>query len=114
MRRRPARARSPIAKRIWIPVNARNFGLVMTSLLSVRNPAMLMRPYLFGGKLHGEIRLRRKNKKYNVSLYVVVGYVDKRGKKRKREGKKTEKRRRLSKVQRERERRIARAGRPEK
>ena len=40
-------------------MNAKNFGLVMTSLLSVRlsvrNPTMLMRPCLFGGKLHGEI-----------------------------------------------------------
>ena len=48
-----------------------------------------------------------KNTKYKVNLYVFVGYVDKRGKERKREKKKTEKRGRLSKVQRERERQIA-------
>ena len=48
-----------------------------------------------------------KNTKCKVNLYVFVGYVDKRGKKRKREKKKTAKRRRLSKVQRERERQIA-------
>ena len=35
-----------------------------------------------------------KNTEYKVNLYVFVGYVDKRGKKRKREKKKTEKRRR--------------------
>ena len=47
-----------------------------------------------------------KNTKYKakVNLYFFVGYVDKRGKKRKKEKKKTEKRGRLSKVQRERER----------
>ena len=44
------------------------------------------------------------NTKYKVNLYFFVGYVDKRGKRRKREKKKTEKRGRLSKVQRERER----------
>ena len=48
-----------------------------------------------------------KNTKYKVNLYVFVGYVDKRGKERKREKNKTEKRGRLSKVQRERERQIA-------
>ena len=81
---------------------------------SVRNPTMLMRPCLFGGKLHGEIVWQDafttemlKNKKHKDNLYVFVGYVDKRGKKRKREKKKTKKRRRLSKVQRGRERRIA-------
>ena len=104
-------------------MNAKNFGLVMTSLLSVhtpyvrpsvRNSTMLMRLCLFGGKLHGEIVWQGafttemlKNKKHKDNLYVFVGYVDKRGKKRKREKKKTKKRRRLSKVQRGRERRIA-------
>ena len=44
-----------------------------------------------------------KNTKCKVNLYVFVGYVTKRGKKRKREKKKTEKRRRLCNVQRERE-----------
>ena len=48
-----------------------------------------------------------KNTKYKVNLYVFVGYVDKRGKERKREKKKTEKRGQLSKAQRERERQIA-------
>ena len=95
----------------------------MTSLLSVRtpyvrpsvrNPTMLMRPCLFGGKLHGEIVWQDaftteilKNKKHKDNLYVFVGYVDKRGKKRKREKKKTKKRRRSSGVERGRERRIA-------
>ena len=80
-------------------MNARNFGLDMTSFLSirpsVRNPTMLMRPCLFGGKLHGEIVWQDefttemlKNKKHKDNLYVFVGYVDKRGKKRKREKKK--------------------------
>ena len=48
-----------------------------------------------------------KNTKYKVNLDVFVGYVDKRGKERKIEKKKTEKRGRLSKVQREGERQIA-------
>ena len=48
-----------------------------------------------------------KNTKYKVNLYVFVGYVDKPEKERKREKKETEKRGRLSKVQRERERQIA-------
>ena len=39
-----------------------------------------------------------KNKKHKDNLYVFVGYVDKRGKKRKREKKKTKKRGRSSKV----------------
>ena len=80
-------------------MNARNFGLDMTSFLSirpsVRNPTMLMRPCLFGGKLHGEIVWQDafttemlKNKKHKDNLYVFIGYVDKRGKKRKREKKK--------------------------
>ena len=83
----------------------------MTSLLSVRpsvrNPTMLMRPCLFGGKLHGEIVWQDafttemlKNKKLKDNLYVFVGHVDKRGKKKKRKKKKTKKRIRLSKVQR--------------
>ena len=84
-------------------MNAKNFGLVMTSLLSVRpsvrNPIMLMRLCLFGGKLHGEIVWQDalttemlKNQKHKNNLYVFVGYVDKRGKKRKREKKKTNQR----------------------
>ena len=81
---------------------------------SVRSPTMLMRPCLFGGKLHGEIVWQDalttemlKNKKHKDNLNVFVGSVDKRGKKRKREKKKTNKRRRSSKVERGRERRIA-------
>ena len=67
---------------------------------------MLMRSCLFGGKLHGEMSLTKttemlKNAKYKVNLYVSVGYVDKRERKRKREKKKTKKWRQLSKVQRE-------------
>ena len=55
------------------------------------------------------------NTKYKVNLCVFVVYVDKRGKERKREKMKTEKRGRLSKVQRERERQIASQSRqPEK
>ena len=99
-------------------MNAKNFGLVMTSPLSirpsVRNPTMLMRPCLFlfkhillpkfalrEKKTHREFVWREvvwkdslwqdafttemlKNKKHKDNLYVFVGYVDKRGKKRKR------------------------------
>ena len=75
-----------------------------------REDACCCHPRLFGGKLHGEMRLQHKmvkNSKYKVNFYVFVGYVEKRGKKRKREKKKTEKRGRLSKVQREREQQIA-------
>ena len=100
-----ARARNPIAKRIWLPVNAKKFwfGYDVTSVRPfvpphpyVRNPTMLMRLCLFGGQLHGKMRLRKttemlKNTKYKVSLYVFVGYDDKSGKKRKREKKKTKK-----------------------
>ena len=99
-------------------MNVRNFGLDMTSFLSippsVRNSTMLMHLCLFGGKLHGEIVWQDafttemlKNKKHKDNLYVFVAYVDKRGKKRKREKKKTKKQRRSSKVERGRERRIA-------
>ena len=54
----------------------------------------------------------KEHKIQSQYLYVFVGYVDKRGKKRKRERKKIKKR----KVQREKGRRIAsyRAGQPEK
>ena len=110
--------RSPIAKKIWETMNAKNFGLVMTSLLSaplsVRPPA---RPS-FRMQSHNanapvfvwrEVAWRDgfttemlKNTKYKANLYVFVGYVDKRGKERKREKKKTEKQGRLSEVQRER------------
>ena len=108
-------------------MNAKNFGLVMMSLLSaplsvrpsVRTQCHNANATVFVWR---EVAWRDafttemlKNTKYKVNLYVFVGYVDKRGKERKREKKKTEKRGRLSKVQRERERQIAvRAGRPEK
>ena len=60
------RARSPVAKKkkIGKPMNAKNFGLVMTSWRhfcpSVHNPTMPMRPCLFGVKLYGEMRLQQK------------------------------------------------------
>ena len=93
------RARSPIAKKIWETHECEKFwfGYDVTSVHptvrpSVRNPTMLMHPCLFGGKLHGEIVWQDafttemlKNKKHKDNLYVFVGYVDKRGKKRKRE-----------------------------
>ena len=101
-------------------MNAKNFGLVMTSLLSirpsVRNVTMLMRLCLFGGKLHGEIVWQDafttemlKNKKKNIkTIYTysldVLTNVERRERDFK---KKTKKRRRLSKVQRGRERGIA-------
>ena len=97
-------------------MNAKNFGLVMTSL--VRPYAV--RPSVQSHNANATVFVWRevawrdafttemlKSTKYKVNLYVFVGYVDKRGKKRKREKKKTEKRGRLSKVQRERERQIA-------
>ena len=48
-------------------MNARNFGYDVTSVgpsirTCVRNPTILMRPCLFGGKLHGEMRLRKNNR----------------------------------------------------
>ena len=53
------RARSPIAKKIWETHECENFWLgcdvtfVGTFVRpSVRNPIMLMRPCLFGGKMH--------------------------------------------------------------
>ena len=62
-----ARARSPIAKRIWETHESEKFwfGYDVTSLHptvrpSVSNPTMLMRSYLFGGKLRGEMRLQQK------------------------------------------------------
>ena len=62
-----ARARSPIAERIWETHESEKFwfGYDVTSLHptvrpSVSNPTMLMRPYLFGGKLRGEMRLQQK------------------------------------------------------
>ena len=95
-------------------INEKNFALVMTSRPSarpsVRNPTMLMRPCLFCGKLHGEMRLQQKSyrtqntKSIHMYLLDMMTNVERRERERKR---KQEKRRRLSKVQRERERRIA-------
>ena len=42
-------------------------NLVMTSLPSVRNLKMLMRPCLFGGKLHRQLRLRKTKRKFEDS-----------------------------------------------
>ena len=97
-------------------MNAKNFGLVMTSLLSA--------------PLSARPSVRTQSHNANAPVFVwrevawrdgftaemlFVGYVEKCGKEKKKEKKKTEKRGRLSKVQRERERQIAsRAGRPEK
>ena len=87
-------------------MNARNFGLIMTSLLSVRtpyvhpsvrNPTMLMRLCLFGGKLHGEIvwqdaftteMLKNKNTKtiYTYLLDMLTN-VERRERERKRKQK---------------------------
>ena len=96
-------------------MNAKNFGLVMTSLLSaplslrtlsVRTqshnanaPVFVWREVAWRDAFTTEML---KNTKYKVNLYVFVGYVDKSGKERKREKKKTKKQGRLSKVQRER------------
>ena len=43
----------------------------------------------------------RNANEYKVNLYVLFGYVEKRGKKRRRAKKKTKKWRRLNKIQRE-------------
>ena len=109
---------APEIRKFGKPMNAKNFGLVMTSLLSIRPPALTYvrtqsdkaNPPVFVWR---EVAWRDRfttemlmNTKYKVNLYVFVGYGDKRGKTRKREKKKTKKWRRLSKVQRERERRI--------
>ena len=107
--------RAPQLRKFGKPMNAKNFGLVMTSLLlaplSVRTqshnanaPVFVWREVAWRDAFTTEML---KNTKYKVNLYVFVGYVDKRGKERKREKKKTEKRGRLSKIQRERERQIA-------
>ena len=56
----------------------------------------------------------RNANEYKVNLFVFVGYVHKRGKKRKREKKKTKKRTRLSKIQRERVSKLEQAGRKSK
>ena len=90
-------------------MNAKNFGLFMTSLVrpytvrpSVRTqshnanaPMFVSREVAWRDAFTTEML---KNTECKVNLYVFVGYVDKRGKERKREKKKTEKRRRLSKV----------------
>ena len=95
-------------------MNSKNFGLAMTSLLSAplsarpsdrtqsdnaNAPVFVWREVARRDAFTTEML---KNTKYKVNLYVFAGYVDKRGKERKREKKKTEKQGRLSKVQRER------------
>ena len=81
---------------------AKNFGLVMKSLLSVRPsvrtqslnasaPVLVWREVAWRDAFTTEML---KNTKYKVNLYAFVGYVDKRGKKKKREKRKTEKWRR--------------------
>ena len=93
-------------------MNAKNFGLVMTSLVhpydrppvrtqshNANAPVFVWREVAWRDAFTTEML---KNTKYKVNLYVFVGYVDKRGKERKKEKKKTEKQGRLSKVQRER------------
>ena len=93
-------------------MNAKNFDLVMTSLVHPYNhtpvrtqshnanvPVFVWREVAWRDAFTTEMQ---KNTKYKVNLYVFVGYVDKRGKERKRVKKKTEKQGRLSKVQRER------------
>ena len=55
------RARSPIAKKIWETHECEKFWFPYdVTYPSVRRPTMLMRPCLFGGKLHGEMRLQQK------------------------------------------------------
>ena len=72
-------------------MNAKNFGLVMTSLPSVRRrtqshnanaPVFVWREVAWRDAFTTQMLM---NIKYKVNLYVFVGYVDKRGKKRKRE-----------------------------
>ena len=81
---------------------AKKFDLVMTSLLSVRPsvrtqslnanaPVFVWWEVAWQDAFTTEML---KNTKYKENLDVFVGYVDKRGKKRNREKKKTEKRRR--------------------
>ena len=108
------RARSPIAKKIWEAHECEKFWFgydatfvrpsVRTQSHNANAPVFVWREVAWRDPFPTEML---KNIKCKVNLYVFVGYVDKRGKKRKREKKKTEKRRRLSKVQRERERQIA-------
>ena len=43
----------------------------MTSLPPVRNPAMLLRPCLFGGKFHCQLRLTKQTENLNTTKYRV-------------------------------------------
>ena len=58
-------------------MNAKNLGFVMASLSSVResvrNPTIPMRPSLFGGKLHGEMRLiyNRNGNKHKIQSQLI-------------------------------------------
>ena len=105
---RRRRARSLIAKKLWEIW----FGCDVTSV----RPTVLTQSHNANAPVFVWREVARrdafttemlKNTKYKVNFYVFIGYVDKRGKKRKREKKKTKTRRRLSKVQRETERREA-------
>ena len=93
-------ARSPIAKKIWETHDIEKFWFGYDVILSVRSsvrtqshnanePVFVWREVAWRDAFTAEML---KNTKYKVNLYVFVGYVDKRGKKRKREKKKTEKR----------------------
>ena len=101
-----ARLQSPIARDFSKPICARNFGLVMTSHASDRPPVHTQSHNANAPMfVWQEVAWRDafttemlKNTKYKVNLHFFVGYVDKRGKKRKREKKETEKRGRLSEV----------------
>ena len=100
-----ARARSPMAKRIWETHESEKFGFgydvtsvhptVRTQSHNANAPLFVWWEVAWRGAFTTEML---KNTKYKVNLYVFVGYVDKRGKKRKREKKKTEKQGLLSKV----------------
>ena len=103
-----ARARSPIAKRIWETHESEKFwfGYDVTSVHpTVRTQSHnAIAPLFVRWEDRWEVAWRDafttemlKNTKYEDNLYVFVGYVDKRGKKSKREKKKTEKRGRLAK-----------------
>ena len=101
-------------------MNAKNFALVMTSLLSVRPssartyvrtqshntnaPVFVWREVAWRDAFTTKILTNTKNK---VNLYVFSGDILQTWKEEKEREKEIKKRRRLSKVQRERERRIA-------
>ena len=111
---------APQLRKFRKPMNAKNFGLVRTSLPSVRPspahtyirtqshnanvPVFIWREVAWRDAFTTEML---KNTKCKVSLYVFAEYVLQMWKEEKEREKENKKRRRLSKVQRERERRIA-------